>query len=87
MSRKVEGSEWRCIARSLESETGTCDVVVEQTLMEEHLRREHRRSLLSPGDVIAGFVLVRGAPARGKPPGLGKIDDQTPTMFDFEEKR
>jgi hypothetical protein len=85
--RKIEGSEWRCIVPSRESETGTCDVVVEQTAMEAHLRAEHKRSLLSPGDVIPFFVLVRGAPSRGRPPGLGKVDDDTLTMFDREDFR
>jgi hypothetical protein len=50
--------------------------------MEEHLRVEHRMKGLTPESVWGMFALVRGAPSRGRPPGLGKTDDQTPPMFD-----
>jgi hypothetical protein len=57
-------------------------VVVKQQEMEEHLRAAHRMKGLTPEQVWAMFALVRGAPARGKPPGLGKTDDQTMHLFD-----
>jgi hypothetical protein len=87
VSRKVEGSEWRCRHPSTGSATGECDVVLVQEGMEAHLRTDHGMRSLTPEQVWALFVLVRGAPSRGRPPGLGKTDDQTMTMFDREDFR
>ena len=79
---KVENSQWRCTVPSRESETGSCDVVVTQQEMEAHLRGDHKRSLLSPGDVIPYFVLVRSSDLGRGPGRRGKIDDETMTMFE-----
>jgi hypothetical protein len=78
---RVDDSEWRC-RHPHDSATGECDVVVKQQEMEEHLRAAHRMKNLTPEQVWAMFILVRGAPGRGKPPGLGKTDDQTMPLFD-----
>ena len=79
---KVENSIWRCTVPSRTSETGECDATVIQQEMEEHLRRDHKRRLLSPGDVIPFFVLVRTAEVPRGPGRRGKIEDETMTMFD-----
>lgn len=79
---KVDGSEWRCRHPSRTSETGECDVVVVQQDMEGHLATDHRMRNLTPEQVWAMFALVRGAPSRGRPPGLGKTDDETMPMFE-----
>jgi len=79
---KVEHSQWRCTVPSRTSETGSCDVVVVQQDMEDHLRLEHSRRLLSPGDVIPFFVLVRSSDLGRGPGRREKIEDETMTMFD-----
>lgn len=81
MSR-VDDSEWRCRHPSRTSDTGECDVVLKQQAMEDHLRTEHRMKGLTPEQVWAMFALVRGAPSRGRPPGMGKTEDETLPMFD-----
>lgn len=78
---KIDGSEWRCRHPSHSSETGECDVVVLQQDMEAHLATDHRMKRLTPEQVWAMFVLVRGAPSRGRLPGLGKVEDETIEMF------
>lgn len=79
---KVERSLWRCTVSSRTSETGSCDVVIEQHEMEDHLRQEHKRAPLSPGDVIPHFVLVRSSDL-GRGPGRRKaVEDTTLTMFE-----
>jgi hypothetical protein len=79
---RVEGSEWRCRHTSHSSATGECDVVLKQEDMEQHLSVDHGMKGLTPESVWGMFALVRGAPSRGRPPGLGKTDDQTEPMFD-----
>lgn len=79
---KIDGSEWRCRHPSRSSETGECDVVVVQQDMEGHLATDHRMKALTPEQVWSMFALVRGAPSRGRPPGLGKTDDETMPMFE-----
>ncbi|MGV0949377.1 MAG: hypothetical protein ACOYB3_01805 [Azonexus sp.] len=84
---KVEHSQWRCTVPVRSSETGTCDEVVIQKDMEDHLRREHKRRLLSPGDVIPHFVLTRSSDLGRGPGRRGKVDDETMTMFEREDFR
>lgn len=82
---KVERSLWRCTVRVLGSQTGECDEVIVQQDMEDHLRTIHRRALLSPGDVIPFFVLVRTSDIGRGPGRRGKVDDVTMPMFEMEE--
>jgi hypothetical protein len=84
---RIEGSEWRCRHPSRSSDTGECDVVVLQQDMEAHLGTDHRMKSPTIEQVWAMFVLVRGAPSRGRPPGLGKTEDQTMTLFDRSDFR
>lgn len=76
----VDGSMWFCKVGVDQSVTGFCDVMVKQADLESHLWQNHRIRETEPLGVIRHFLLARGSD-HGKPPGRGKVDDQTPEMF------
>ena len=64
-----------------------CDTQLEQADLEDHLRRDHKQKVEKPTDVMSQFVLVRTAIVARGPGRRGKVEDETPVMFEFEEKR
>lgn len=78
---KVEDSLWFCRVEAPLSVTGYCETMVKQSDLEDHLKRQHRIRPTDPLDLIKHFTLARGS-HHGKPPGRGKVDDQTYKMFD-----
>ena len=81
----MDGSLWRCTHLIHGGEE--CSVTVEQKDMEEHLRMNHSLNVERPAEVMSMFVLVRTALVPRGPGRRGAVDDQTPKMFEFHEKR
>lgn len=79
---KVEFSQWRCVVPVRASETGSCDEVVIQMNLEEHLRKDHRLKPRGPQHVIEHFVLLRSSDlSRARPPRRPAVKDTTMEMF------
>jgi hypothetical protein len=81
---KTDDALWICRVENIHSITGYCDVVVPQPHLEKHLWSDHRMREADPVKVIGWFLLARGS-HHGKPPALGKADDQTEPMFGRDE--
>lgn len=78
-------SEYRCTFFDRTSDTRTCDAIVRQVDLREHLA-SHGIAEPTVGQVLETFVLHRAAFGRPKAP-VAKVEDKTEPMFSREDFR